>query len=90
MAQIVVRETVQVTANPPVPWRRELNMPPQEWFRGEWLPARIQREAQEQEIEDENGFARKLLKFAAYIITGTVFIGGSLGLYFLALVTIGA
>lgn len=80
---------LEVPATPPVPWRRELNLPPQEWFRGEWMPARIQREAAESEIENENGVAHKVLKVAAYLITGTLFIGGSLGLYFLALLWIG-
>lgn len=80
---------LEVPATPPVPWRRELNLPPQEWFRGEWLPARIQREAAESWIENENGMARKVLKLAAYLITGTLFVGGSLGAYLLMLALIG-
>ena len=86
---VIIRETVQVPATPPVPWKRELNLPPQSWFRGEWLPARIQREAQELAVETENSDVRKWLKFAAYMLSGILFCGGSLALYLLALVIIG-
>lgn len=89
MAQIVVRETVQVPVTPPVPWKRELNMPPAEWFRGEWLPARMQREAEELAVETENSDVRKWLKLAAYTLTGIVFCGGVLGMYMMALAIIG-
>lgn len=88
--QICVRETVYVpAATPPVPWKKELNLPPAEWFRGEWFSARAEREALEQEVEDDNSTVRKWLKLAAYLITGTMFVGGSLGLYILALLWIG-
>lgn len=77
----------EVTA--PVPWTREVNLPPQSLFRGEWYPARLQREAQERATEEDNSTIRKWLKLAAYLITGTLFVGGSLGLYILALMWIG-
>lgn len=80
---------MEVPVIPPVPWRRELNLPPQEWFRGEWMPARIQREAEEMAVETENSDFRKWLHLAAYLITGTFFVGGSIGAFLLVLSLIG-
>ena len=85
---ITVRETVVVPATPPVPWRREINMPPQSWFRGEWLPARMEREEREKE-EERRKTARKWLRFIFRTLLGIMMIGGSLAGYIGMLVLIG-
>lgn len=77
MRQIVVRETVEVA--PPIPWKRELNMPPAEWFRGEWLPARIQRE--HQALVEKDDTLKKWLYFFRWLGTGLLFCIGSLAGY---------
>lgn len=86
---IVVRETVQVPATPPVPWKRELNLPPAEWFRGEWLPAKWDREEKEwkDRVRDRRmtiaakvvlyaAGAAGILAFMAMYIAAGVWIGG--------------
>ena len=78
MAQIVIRETVQVPATPPVRWTREINMPPQSWFRGEWLPAKLQREAQIEKVKSD---FRKWMRFIAWLLTGIGFCGSVLVAY---------
>ena len=83
---VIIRETVQVPATPPVPWKRELNLPPAEWFRGEWLPAKLQRE---QKIERHNSDLRKWLRFFAWLITGIGFCGSVLIAYLWMLAVVG-
>lgn len=85
---ITAREKVVVPATPPVPWRREINMPPQAWFRGEWLPARWEREAQE-ELAEKRETAKKWLRFVLRLLTGIVLTGGSLAVYIRMLMLIG-
>lgn len=83
---IIVRETVQVPATPPVPWRREINMPPAEWFRGEWLPAKLERERM---VERANSDLKKWLRFFAWLITGIGFCGSVLIAYLWMLAVVG-
>ena len=73
---IVIREKVQVPAVQPVPWKREVNMPPAEWFRGEWLPARIQKEHQALVKKDDT--MQKWLYFFKWMGIGILFLGGSM------------
>ena len=90
MAQIVVRETVHVpAATPPVPWKREINMPPAEWFRGEWLPARWAREEQEWNDRIRERRFEIFGKIALYAV-GTAGILAGLAMYIAAGLWIGS
>ena len=88
MRVVTVRETVVVPVTPPVPWRREINMPPKNWFRGEWLPARLEREAKEREAERRET-ARKWRRLIFGTFAGIALIGGSMAAYFGMLVLVG-
>ena len=93
MANICVRETVylpaEVKAEPVVP-EIELSLPPQSWFRPEWYPARVEREARERAVEEQNSDIKKWLRFIALLLEGIVFCGGSLWLYLLMLAWVGS
>ena len=80
MAQIVVRETVEAT--PPTPWTREVNMPPQEWFQGEWF---MQRRVRELRAEEDARQAKRdkvkqiVAEVVLQIVGGIGFIGAICG-----------
>lgn len=74
---LIVRETVEVT--PPVPWRRELNMPAVD-FSGEWWAAkqeRLERERREARMER----IADVLAHVTFYVFGAVVIAGSLAGY---------
>ena len=73
---------------PPVQWRRELNMPNPKMFVGEWLPAQMQREAEQARREKHETF-EKWVYFLKWLGTGLVFIIGSLAGYLAMLSLVG-
>lgn len=85
---IIVRETVQVPATPPVPWKRELNLPPAKWFEGEWLPAKWEREEKEWEDQARDRRMTIVAKVVLYA-AGTAGILAFLAMYIAAGVWIG-
>ena len=88
MARIIERENVHVPATPSTPWRRELNMPPAEWFRGEWLPARLAREEQEW-IDRARERRMEICGKIVFYIAGSVGILAFLAMYIAMVMLIG-
>lgn len=88
MRQIVVRETITEPAKPVIPWKQELNMPPREWFVGEWMPARMAREEQEWGDRLRERRLEIAAKFALYI-AGAAGLVAVLGMYIAAGMWIG-
>ena len=93
---MIIRETITVPATPaapvtpPIPWKRELNLPPASWFQGEWFAARQEREARELALEKDNDTLKKWLRVGAWLIAGIGFVGGSLAGYLAMIALVGS
>lgn len=70
---IVVRETVEVPAAPPVMWgEEEVNMPPAEWFRGVWYAERKRRQQERARREKAEKVVAAVMVAGAFIVMTAV------------------